>query len=189
MECMPATAPSSLELPSCDPAVTCLSQGVQRCHLSRAGRKLWPTAACAASWKQPAWQSSCAEAWLPKSMGVAVQELERGTISMLMQQLVTPLAGALEDQLRARAASTCLPGALEYLTRARPQAVTAGLISGRSASSPREREGSSRGCSHVVWTPSCCCRQQHLFLQESWAQLHSSGKPQGALILLMRPRV
>ena len=41
---------------------------------------------------------------------MAVQELERGTISMLMQQLVTPLAGALEDQLRARAASTCLPG-------------------------------------------------------------------------------
>ena len=97
---------------------------------------------------QPAWQSSCAETWLPKSMGVAVQELERGTISMLMQQLVTPLAGALEDQLRARAASTCLPGALEYLSRARPQAVTAGLISGRSASSPRKRdehEGSTRG--------------------------------------------
>ena len=41
-----------------------------------------------------------------------VQDLEQSSIRMLTQQLIVPLAGALEDQLRARAASVCLPGAL-----------------------------------------------------------------------------
>lgn len=42
-----------------------------------------------------------------------MQELERSIIGMLVKQLIMPLALALEDQLRARAAAVCLPGTVQ----------------------------------------------------------------------------
>ena len=44
---------------------------------------------------------------------LTMQELERSIISMLVKQLITPLAAILEDQLRARAAAVCLPGTVQ----------------------------------------------------------------------------
>ena len=43
---------------------------------------------------------------------MCMQDLEQQVLGQVQQHVLHPLAAAIEDQLRARAAATCIPGTL-----------------------------------------------------------------------------